>query len=122
MTPYQVFFEAVKDDPEKTFRDVWRDFAIWEGARGFGDDPSAQSREALAWVRSMDELARQLDDYEGDAKENCKDALDAAFVSFAKLEHGEELCNAARLWRQWRLDERADDGNNKTIDSDGVHD
>ncbi len=70
MTPYQVFFEAVKDDPEKTFRDVWRDFAIWEGARGFGDDPIAPSRDALAWVRSLDELARQLDDYEGDAKEN----------------------------------------------------
>jgi hypothetical protein len=113
MTPYQVFVEAVKDNPGKSLRDVWRDFAIWESARGFGDDPSASSRDALAWVRSMDELAGQLDDYEGAAREDCKDAIEAAFVDFAQLEHSEELCNAVRQWRQWRLDENADD-NTKT--------
>jgi hypothetical protein len=109
MTPYQVFIEAVKDNPGKSFRDVWIDFAIWESARGFGDDPGAPSREAIAWVRSMDELAGQLGDYEGIAREKCEDAIEAAFVAFAQLEHSDELCHAVRRWRQWRLDENSAD-------------
>jgi hypothetical protein len=109
MTPYQVFFEATKDNPEKSFREVWSDFAIWESARHFSDDPSALSKEAVAWVRELDELAIQLDDYEGAAKENCQNAIEAAFEGFAQLDHSEELCNAVRRWRQWRLAEMADD-------------
>ncbi len=71
MTPYEIFVEAVKEDPGKSFRDVWSDFAVWESARGYTDDPSAASKDALAWVRQLDEIAEQLDEFDGAGKESC---------------------------------------------------
>jgi hypothetical protein len=60
MTPYEIFVEAVKESPSKSFRDAWRDFAIWESSRGYADDPSASSKDALAWVRGLDDVVVQL--------------------------------------------------------------
>lgn len=107
MTPYEIFVEAVKAHPDKSFRDVWMDFAIWESSRGYADDPSASSKRALAWVRELDEILVQLDEFDGAAKESCVNALDAAFVAFARLNHTEELCSAIRRWREWRLAEES---------------
>lgn len=107
MTPYEVLVEAVKEDPRKSFRDVWSDFAIWESARGYRDDPSAPSKDALQWVRQLDELVAGLDEFDGPGKESCQNALEAAFVAFARLNHKEELCDAIRRWRQWRLEEKS---------------
>lgn len=107
MTPYEIFVEAVREDPGKSFRDVWSDFAIWESSRGYLDDPSAPSKEALNWVLQLDELAAGLDEFEGAAKEQCNGALETAFAAFARLDHNQELCNAVRRWRQWRLQEKA---------------
>ena len=56
MTPYEVFVEAVRENAHKSFRDVWSDFAIWERSRGYADDPSASSKDALEWVRELDEV------------------------------------------------------------------
>jgi hypothetical protein len=81
------------------------DFAIWESSRGYADDPSASSKRALAWVRELDEIVVQLDEFDGASKESCENALDAAFVAFARLNHSDELCNAIRRWREWRLAE-----------------
>lgn len=106
MTPYEIFVEAVKENPHNSFRAVWQDFAIWESCRGHADDPSATSKHALAWVRQLDEVVTQLDEFEGAAKENCLNALEAAFVAFARLDHTDELCNAIRRWRERRLAEK----------------
>jgi hypothetical protein len=108
MTPYEIFVDAVKEDPNKTFRDAWSDFAVWESARGYRDDPSAPSKEALEWIRQLDEVASGLDEFDGVAKENCRNALESAFVAFARLDHKEELCSAIRKWREWRLAEKAE--------------
>ena len=110
MTPYEIFVEAVKENPDKSFRDVWIDFAIWESCRGYADDPSASSKSALVWVRELDEVVAQLDEFEGAAKESCLNALEAAFVAFARLDHTDELCNAIRRWREWRLAEKVASG------------
>ena len=106
MTPYEIFVEAVKEHPDKGFRDVWSDFAIWERARGYADDPSASSKEALEWVRGLDEVVAGLDDFEGPGKEACENALESAFVAFARLDHSTELCEAVRRWREWRVSEK----------------
>ncbi|MBI2480506.1 MAG: hypothetical protein HYV60_18325 [Planctomycetia bacterium] len=103
MTPYEILVEAAKENPDKSFRDLWRDFRIWESSRGYADDPSASSKHALDWVRELDEVVGQLDEFEGAAKETCLNALEAAFVAFARLEHTDELSNAIRHWREWRL-------------------
>ena len=107
MTPYEVFVEAIKEDPHKSFRDVWSDFAIWEYSRGYADDHSASSKDALQWVRALDEIVARLDDFDSAGKESCLNALEAAFVAFARLDHSDELCNAVRRWREWRIAERA---------------
>ena len=108
MTPYEVLVEAVKEGPNKTFRDAWSDFAVWECARGYSDDPSARSKDALEWIRQLDGLASRLEDFDGSAKENCRNALEAAFAAFARLDHNEELCSAIGRWREWRKAERAE--------------
>jgi hypothetical protein len=108
MTPYEILVEAVKENPRKSFRDAWRDFAIWERSRGYADDPSASSKDALAWVRELDDLVVRLDEFDGAAKEHCRNALEGAFVAFARLDHKSELCDAIRRWRQWRLAEKAE--------------
>ena len=108
MTPYEIFVEAVKEDPTKTFRDAWSDFAVWEIARGYSDDPSATSKDALEWIRALDELAERLEEFEGAALEGCHNALEAAFVAFARLDHSDELCSAIRRWREWRLAEKVE--------------
>jgi hypothetical protein len=117
MTPYDVLSEAVSKNRNKSFRDLWCDFAIWESARGYSDDPSGPSKDALNWVRSLEELAVQIDDFEGDSKEDCKAALEAAFVAFSRLNHSDELCRAMRRWREWRLAEEAEKNDAKPMDS-----
>ena len=107
MDPYDVFAEAAKADPSKSFRDVWFDFVGWERLRGYRDDPSAISKEGLEWVQGLDELIVRLDDFHGAGKESCKHALDAALVAFTRLDHTEELCAAVRKWRESRLAEQA---------------
>ena len=113
MTPYDVFSEAIQQDPRKTFRDVWCDFAIWESLRGYSDDPSAVSIDALTWVRTLNELAAQLEDFQGTSKKDCQTALEATFGAFARLNHSDELCSAVRRWREWRLEEEAEKRNAK---------
>ncbi len=102
MNPYSVFAEVVKSDPKISFRDVWFDFEAWERARGFRDDPSAPSKEALDWIRSLYDLTVTLEAFEGPGKDSCQHALETAFVAFARLDHPKELCEAVELWRKWR--------------------
>jgi hypothetical protein len=108
VTPYEIFVEAVKENPNRGFREAWIDFAIWERTRGYADDPSSSSKDALAWVRALDDLVLQLDQFDGIAKENCRNALESAFVAFARLNHTRELCDAIQRWRKWRLAETAE--------------
>ena len=110
MTPYEIFVEAVRENPGSSFRDVWSDFSIWEHSRGYADDPSASSKDALEWVRELDEVVARLDDFYGPGKESCVNALEAAFVAFARLDHTDELCNAVRRWREWRIAEKSGAG------------
>ncbi len=108
MNLYEIFAEAAKADPSKSFRDVWFDFVAWERLRGYRDDPSAISKEVLEWVQGLDELIVRLDEFHGPGKESCQHALDAALAAFTRLEHPSELCAAVRTWRESRQAEQAE--------------
>ena len=64
---------------------MWSDFAIWESSRGYADDPSASSRDALVWVRELDELVAQLDDFDGAAKEELLERAGGSIRGFRSI-------------------------------------
>jgi hypothetical protein len=115
MSPYPVFVQAMKANPHLTFAEAWFDFEAWERSRGFGDDPSAKSKAALDWVRDLYGLMIALEDYEGPQVERCRDAMEATFVAFARLDHTDEICRAAALWHDVRRQE--DQGDEKIGES-----
>ena len=109
MRPYHLFADAVKANPELTFAEAWFDFEAWERSRAFSDDPSAASQATLDWVRDLYGLLVALDDYKGPEVVHCKQALEATFVAFSRLDHSAEICGAVRHWREFRRRELADD-------------
>ena len=104
MLPYHTFAEIVKEHPSQSFRDVWFEFEVWEQSRGYRDDPSAASKEALEWVRSLYELDVALDDFQEPGVTECHDAIESVFVAFARLNHKRELCEAVSQWKTSRED------------------
>ena len=109
MRPYHLFVDAMKANPELTFAEAWFDFEAWERSRAFSDDPSAASQTTLDWVRDLYGLLVALDDYDGPEVVHCKQALEATFAAFSRLDHSAEICRAVRHWREFRLSEQAED-------------
>jgi hypothetical protein len=63
----------------------------------------------LDWVRDLYGLLVALDDYDGPEVVHCKQALEATFFAFSRLDHSAEICRAVRHWREFRRSEQADD-------------
>jgi len=105
MTPYHVLAEAAKNNTNRSFLDAWNDFACWEKARGFRDDPNAASKEDIEWILTLYELACGLADRLGDSSD-CHNALEAAAAAFAGLEHEPQMYDALVTWHQQRSKER----------------
>jgi hypothetical protein len=108
MTPYHLLAEAAKTMPSRSFLDAWNDFACWEKARGYRDDPNAASKEDLEWIQTLNSLAYQLEERLGDSTD-CRNALEAAAAAFASLEHENEMYQALITWRQQRTKERLEE-------------
>jgi hypothetical protein len=104
-TPYDVIQAAIAAGIKPTVQDSWPNFAYWETARNFADDPSHPAKAAIEWVFAMDNLRGALDEFTGEAKAECLTALDRAYVAFAKLEHSDELVDAMEKWIEYRLSE-----------------
>ena len=104
-TPYDLFQSAIAAGVKPTIHDCWSDFARWEMARDFADDPSHPAKAAIAWIDTMELLRADLDEFAGLAKNECREALDRAYDAFARLEHSPELVRAIELWRESRLAE-----------------
>ena len=101
-TPYDVFQAAIAAGIKQTVQDCWPNFAYWETARNFADDPSHPAKAAIEWVYVMEDLRSALDEFEGEAKADGIAALDQAYVAFAKLEHSDELIGAMEAWIDYR--------------------
>ena len=107
MTPHAILAEAVETKMYPDFKEAWFDFEVWERCRSFRDDPDRESKSALDWVRSLYELSVTLNEFnESPAREQCQNALEAAFVAFSELDHSQDLCDAVRRWKDWRIAER----------------
>jgi hypothetical protein len=104
-TAFDVFEEAISDGIQPTIRDSWADFACWEMARRFADDPSHPARAAIEWIRAMENLRGWLDEFEGASKMACIAALDEAYEAFAKLNHSAELVHAVEKWLETRREQ-----------------
>lgn len=104
-TPYELFVKAIAAGIKPTVHDCWKDFAFWEMARYYGDDPSHPAKAAIEWIYSMEDLRGGLDEFEGEAKAECLLELDRSTEAFAKLEHSDELIHAIGLWIEYRLDQ-----------------
>jgi hypothetical protein len=102
LAPHQYFQQAIADGIHASIGECWRDFAHWEHARQFADDPSHPAKAAIEWILAWEELLSGLDEFSGGAKRDCRNELDAAAGAFAKLEHSAELLRAVERW----LDER----------------
>jgi hypothetical protein len=100
---FELFQQAIAARIRPTIHDCWADFASWELARRFTDDPSHPAKAAIQWIYAMEELRCALDEFQGTAKTDCLEALDEANVSFAKLEHSPELLHAIEKWMEFRL-------------------
>lgn len=107
MTPYHVLAEAAKTTPNRSFLEAWNDFACWEKARGFRDDPNAASKEDIEWIQTLNDLAVRLEERLGDSTD-CRNALEAAAAAFAGLEHEKQMYDAMVTWRQQRMKERSE--------------
>jgi|GEM_PF-5524614 len=105
MTPYHLLAEAAKTNPNRSFLDAWNDFACWEKARGFRDNPNAACKEDIEWVQTLNELSARLEERLGDSSD-CRNALEAAAAAFAGLQHEKQMYNAMVTWRQQRMKER----------------
>lgn len=105
MTPYHILAEAAKRNPNRSFLDAWNDFACWEKARGYRDDPNAASKEDIEWVQTLNELSARLEDRLGDSTD-CRNALEAAAAAFAGLKHERQMYDAMVTWHQQRMKER----------------
>jgi len=104
-TPYEIFEKAIRAGIKPTIEECWPNFACWESARNFGDDPSHLAKAAIEWIYTMENLRADLDQFEGEAKVECMAALNEAYVAYAKLEHSDELIAALGKWMEYRLDE-----------------
>lgn len=105
MTPYSILADAAKNHPSKSFLGVWNDFACWERARTFADDPNAASKRDIEWICQLYDLAMLLEDMPGDVQD-CRNALEAAAAAFARLDHDPQLCEAVKRWSEHVLEER----------------
>lgn len=106
--PFDFFQAARQVQPEKSFGELCVDFACWEAARSYRDDPNVLAREAIAWIRQLDELAILLDDFPEDpARQACHAAIESAFEAFAKLPHDPLLTAAVKTWLEIRQAETA---------------
>ena len=112
MTPYHLLAAAAKEHPEQSFLEAWHDFACWERARGFRDDPNAASKEDIEWIQTLIDLATVLEERQCDTQD-CRNAMEAAAAAFAGIAHEKQLCDAVRRWREQRLAER-----NETVAAD----
>ena len=108
MTPYHVLAEAAKAHPDQSFLEVWNDFACWEYARAFRDDPNSASKEDIEWIQALYDLAVQLKEREGDTR-NCRNALEAAAAAFAGMPHEPQLYEGIVRWHKQRLKEQQDE-------------
>ena len=108
MTPYHVLAEAAKEHPDQSFLAVWHDFACWERARAFRDDPNAISKEDIEWIQTLYELAVRLEERTGDTKD-CHNALEAAAAAFAGVDHEPQLYQALVRWRKVRLEQASEE-------------
>ena len=102
-TAYDVFQTAIAAGIKQTVQDCWPNFAYWESARNFADDPSHPAKAAIEWVYAMEDLRAALEEFEGGTKAECLAALDQAYLAFAKLEHSDELIEALEKWIEYRL-------------------
>ena len=102
--PIDVFQEAITSGVESSVVQCWRDFAHWEHARGFADDPSHPSKAAIEWIIAWEELRGGLDEFSGIAVQECIKNLDSACEAFARLDHPLELLRALEHWRSERCD------------------
>ena len=107
MSPYHLLAEAAKEQANGSFLEVWNDFACWERARAFRDDPNAQSKDDIDWIQMLYELAARLEERQGDSND-CRNALEAAAAAFAGLRHEQQMYEAIQRWRQQRLAEQAE--------------
>ena len=106
-TPYDVFQRAIAAGIQPTIHDCWSDFAHWEIARQFADDPSHPAKAAIEWIDTMESLRLSLTDFSGASQADCRAALDRAYDAFARLDHSAELVRAIAVWIEYRQDERA---------------
>ena len=105
-TPHEIFQQAVTAGIRPTIRECWSDFAHWEIARRYADDPSRPAKAAIEWIDLMESLRADLAQFRGDTRSDCLDGLDSAVEAFAHLEHSDELVQAISVWLQYRLDEQ----------------
>ena len=105
MTPYHILSDAAKNRSDRSFLEVWYDFACWEKARGYRDDPNRASKEDLDWIQSLYELAVQLEERSGDSQV-CRQSLEQAAAAFAGLDHEPQMYAALVKWRQQRAKEQ----------------
>lgn len=103
-TPYDVFHEAIAAGIKPAIAACWFDFAHWEAARHFGDDPSHPAKAAVEWVCAMEDLWGGLEEFEGETKAACLAAMDTACEAFSKLEHSNESVHAIEKWKEYRLE------------------
>lgn len=104
MTPYHILAEAAKEHPEQSFLAVWHDFACWERARAYRDDPNAASKEDIDWIQTLYDLSVRLQERTGETRD-CHNALEAAAAAFAGVDHEPQLYQGLVLWRKTRQQE-----------------
>ena len=74
----------------------------------FSDGVVALSKEAVEWISQLNELAVQLEDFEGEGRSDCHNALESAAAAFARLDHERDLVQAVQTWRRIRMEEEAE--------------
>ena len=108
MTPYHILADAAKNNSSHSFLEAWNDFACWEKARDYRDDPNAASKEDIDWIQTLYDLACRLEDRLGDSTD-CRNALEAAAAAFAGLDHETQMSDALLRWRKQRIEEAQDE-------------
>lgn len=104
-TAFVLLQAAIAKGIQPSISECWSDFAHWEVARNYADDPSHPAKAAIEWIDLVEELRLGLEDFEGTALDDCHAALDQALIAFAKLEHSDELVHAIKCWIQYRLEQ-----------------